>query len=111
MTSIRRVLLKWQIGALLITGLLTSLITYAVAWHAFNHLRNDGLAQIAYAIVRHGVIASDGTDSEDDAADEGEFVSQIWDSNGELQYSSLENDGPPAQKPGNHTVTWNGEPV
>lgn len=109
MTSIRRVLLKWQIGALLITGLLTSLITYAVAWHAFNHLRNDGLAQIAYAIVRHGVIASDGTDSEDDAADEGEFVSQIWDSNDELQYSSLENDGPPAQKPGHHTVTWNGE--
>ncbi|MFT3848956.1 MAG: ATP-binding protein [Propionivibrio sp.] len=108
MTSIRKVLLRWQIGTLLITGLLASFITYLVAWHAFNHLRNDGLAQIAYSIVRHGVIANDGSE-DDDEADEGEFVSQIWDSKNELQYSSLENGGPPAQKPGHNTITWNGE--
>lgn len=107
MTSIRKVLLTWQISALLITGILTSLITYAVAWHAFNHLRNENLTQIAYSIVRHGLVANDG--SEDDSTDEGEFASQIWDSNNELQYSSLDNGGPPAQKPGHHLVSWNGE--
>jgi len=107
MTSIRKVLLTWQISALLITGILASLITYAVAWHAFNHLRNENLTQIAYSIVRHGLVADDG--SEDDSTDEGEFVSQIWDSNDELQYSSLDNGGPPAQKPGHHLITWNGE--
>lgn len=107
MTSIRKVLLTWQISALLITGILASLITYAVAWHAFNHLRNENLTQIAYSIVRHGVVADDG--SEDDSTDAGEFVSQIWDSNNELQYSSLDNGGPPAQKPGHHLITWNGE--
>lgn len=107
MTSIRRALLTWQISALLITGILASLITYAVAWHAFNHLRNENLTQIAYSIVRHGVVADDG--SEDDSPDAGEFVSQIWDSNNELQYSSLDNGGPPAQKPGHHLITWNGE--
>jgi len=109
MSSIRRVLLQWQIGALLATGLLTCLITYFVAWNAFDHLRNDGLAQIAYSIVRHGVVASDGSESDDEVADDGEFVSQIWDSNNELQYSSLDDGGPPAQKAGHNVITWNGE--
>lgn len=106
--SIRRDLLLWQIGALLVTGLLASLITYVLAWNAFNHLRDDGLAQIAYSIVRHGIVSSDGED-EDDAADKGQFVSQIWDSDNELQFSSDDNTGPPRQAPGHHRVDWRGE--
>ncbi len=47
--SIRRDLLKWQIGALLVIALLVSLITFVLTWNAFNHLRDDGLAQIAYS--------------------------------------------------------------
>lgn len=105
--SIRRDLLLWQIGALLATGLLASVITYAFAWNAFNNLRDDGLAQIAYSIVRHGIVSSD--DDEDDTADKGRFVSQIWDSDNELVFSSLDNTGPPRQEPGHHTVDWRKE--
>lgn len=109
MNSIRRDLLKWQIGALLVTGLLASLITYSLAWEAFNHLRDDELVQIAYSIVRHGLVASNGEEEEGDDTDKGQFVSQIWDSGNELLYSSLDNTGPPPQKPGHNTLTWRGE--
>jgi signal transduction histidine kinase len=108
--SIRRNLLKWQIGALLATGLLASLITYALAWNAFNQMRNDGLVQIAYSIVRHGLVENEGDGAEEeDASDKGQFVSQIWGDDGELVYTSLDNGGPPRQKPGHHTLTWRGE--
>ena len=86
--SIRRDLLKWQIGALLVIALLVSLITFVLTWNAFNHLRDDGLAQIAYSIVRHGLVSSDNED-DDDAADKGQFVSQIWDSDGEAAELAL----------------------
>ena len=110
MNSIRRNLLKWQIGALLATGLLASLITYALAWNAFNQMRNDGLVQIAYSIVRHGLVENEGDGAEEeDASDKGQFVSQIWGDDGELVYTSLDNGGPPRQKPGHHTLTWRGE--
>ena len=103
MNSIRRNLLKWQIGALLATGLLASLITYALAWNAFNQMRNDGLVQIAYSIVRHGLVANEGDGEEEgDASDKGQFISQIWDGDGELLYTSLDNGGPPR-----HTILQN----
>ena len=107
--SIRRDLLKWQIGALLATGLLASVITFVVSWNAFNHLRDDALAQIAYSIVRHGLVSGDAEDDADDAADKGQFVSQIWDSDGELQYTSVDDAGPPQQPPGHHVVDWHSD--
>jgi len=106
--SIRRQLLLWQIGALLATGLLASAITYNLAWDGFNRIRDYGLEQIAYSIVRHGVVTDDGG-SDDDTADRGQFVSQIWNANGSLAYASREDVGPPPQAPGLHTVTWQGE--
>lgn len=104
MNSIRRQLLLWQIGALLITGLLASVVTYSLAWDAFNRVRDYGLEQIAYSVVRHGVERQAG----DDAPDEGQFVSQIWLADGSLFYSSLSDVGPPRQTPGWHIVEWNG---
>jgi two-component system, OmpR family, sensor kinase len=53
--SIRHRLLFWQIGALLVTGVLVSVLTYRLAWNGFNRIRDYGLEQIAYSIVRHGV--------------------------------------------------------
>lgn len=108
MNSIRRRLLIWQIGALLVTGLLASLITYSLAWDGFNRLRDYGLEQIAYSIVRHGVVSDDGR-QEIDPADRGQFVSQIWNADGSLAYSSLESVGPPPQPPGMHTMDWQGD--
>lgn len=105
MNSIRRQLLLWQIGALILTGLLASVVTYSLAWNAFNRVRDYGLEQIAYSVVRHGV----EHESEDEARnDRGQFVSQIWLADGSLFFSSLRDVGPPMQPPGWHIVTWEG---
>lgn len=105
MTSIRRQLLLWQIGALLLTGLLASVVTYSLAWSAFNRVRDYGLEQIAYSVVRHGV---EDADEKDAGSDRGQFVSQIWLEDGSLFYSSLNDVGPPMQTPGWHILTWEG---
>lgn len=107
MLSIRRNLLKWHISSLLFIGTVTTLITLFVAWHAFSGLRDDGLAQIAYSILRHGTITDD--ESDEDIDDPGHFSSQVWDNKGQLVYSSLPNDGPPLQTKGYHTYWWHGE--
>jgi two-component system OmpR family sensor kinase len=110
MNSIRRRLLLWQISALIVISLLASLVTYLLAWNGFNRIRDYGLEQIAYSVVRHGLTSDD--DTSQDAADEkdqGQFVSQIWNEHGELVYSSLDDGGPPPQKTGLHVLTWHGQ--
>lgn len=104
MNSIRGRLLLWQISALLLTGLLVSVITYLLAWDAFNRIRDYGLEQIAYSVVRHGV---EYDNDEEVRNDKGQFVSQIWAADGSLFYSSLDDVGPPQQDAGWHFVHWN----
>ena len=125
MNSIHSRLLVWLIGALLLSSLLASALTYEMAWRGFNTLRDYGLEQIAYSIVRHDTqdwltdqpdpepaAPSDQTaatePSQEQAQDDGQFVSQIWTSNGRLIYSSLTDTGPPLQEPGLHQVEWDG---
>ena len=104
MNSIRRRLLLWQISALLLTGLLVSIITYALAWSGFNRIRDYGLEQIAYTVLRHGV------EYDETLEDRGQFVSQIWNPDGSLFYTSTnEAEVPPRQKPGPHVVHWQGD--
>lgn len=103
--SIRGRLLLWQISALLLTGLLASAITYLLAWDAFNRIRDNGLEQIAYSVVRHGI---EYENEEEVRNDHGQFVSQIWASDGTLIFSSLDDVGPPRQDPGLHILTWEG---
>lgn len=103
--SIRGRLLLWQISALMLTGLLVSIITYLLAWDAFNKIRDYGLEQIAYSVVRHGV-EYDNTDEVRN--DRGQFVSQIWASDGSLFYSSIDEAAPPRQTPGLHVIEWQG---
>ena len=55
MNSIRQRLLLWQITALVVTSVLCSALTYRLAWDAFNRIRDYGLEQIAWSVVRHGV--------------------------------------------------------
>lgn len=108
MNSIRRRLLIWQITSLAITALLASAITYSVAWNAFNRLRDYSLEQIAYSILRHGV-AAETDDGEADEDDRGQFVSQIWEPDGKLAFTSIDGEGPPPQKNGAQTIRWKGE--
>ncbi|WIM06585.1 MAG: ATP-binding protein [Candidatus Nitricoxidivorans perseverans] len=104
MNSIRNHLLVWQISALLVTGLLVSVITYLLAWDAFNRIRDNGLEQIAYSIVRHGI---EYDNNEEVRNDRGQFVSQIWAADGSLIFSSMDDIGPTPQPPGLHVVDWN----
>jgi signal transduction histidine kinase len=126
LSSIRQRLLLWQIGALIVTGVLVSVLTYLLAWNGFNRIRDYGLEQIAYSVVRHGLkprlvtpsseapiagqsTAADASDDSEPAQDLGQFVSQIWDDSGRLVYSSLDNVGPPLQTSGFHVVRWEDE--
>ncbi|MDD5389548.1 MAG: ATP-binding protein [Gallionellaceae bacterium] len=103
MSSIRGRLLLWQISALLLTGLLVSVITYLLAWDGFNRIRDYGLEQIAYSVVRHGVQYDN---DEEVRNDRGQFVSQIWAADGSLFFSSLDDVGPPRQESGLHILKW-----
>ncbi len=107
-------LLFWQITALLVTALLVSALTYHLAWQAFNRVRDYGLEQIAYSVLRHGVKAAKpppaaDEEAQEEAEDLGQFVSQIWSSDGNLLYASLPDTGPPLQELGLHLVDWNDE--
>lgn len=97
--SIRGRLLVWQIGALVLTGLLVSLITYSLAWNGFNRVRDYNLEQIAYSVLRHGVVTESGEEASSDE-DRGQFVSQIWDAAGQLAYTSRPDIPLPPQKDG-----------
>lgn len=104
MNSIRRQLLVWQIGALVVTGLLVSLITYYLAWDGFNRVRDYNLEQIAYSILRHGVVNEDGTEDEAGPEDRARFISQIWNARGRLDYASDPQIRLPRQADGLHIV-------
>jgi len=105
MNSIRHQLLVWQIGALLLTGLLVSLITYILAWDGFNRVRDFNLEQIAYSVLRHGAVS----ESDLEEPDAGQFVSQIWDEKGQLVYTSNPDLRLPAQMDGTIRLRWDGD--
>lgn len=129
MNSIRQRLLFWQITALIVTSVLVSAFTYHLAWQAFNRVRDFGMEQIAHSVVRHGVRPHSWTLEPPERAaprpaarhapqdnpppwvtdDLGRFISQIWNTDSELLYASVEGIGPPLQEPGFHNVEWSGE--
>lgn len=82
--------------------LLVSVITYLLAWDAFNHVRDYGLEQIAHSVVRHGVQTTDDERREDSD----QFISQIWSSEGELLYASIDDGEPPRRPKGFNVADW-----
>ncbi len=104
MPSIRKRLLLWQLTALALVGIGASLATYWLAWNSFQKARDHELEQIAYTVVRHGLEGDD-----DDEIDRGQFVSQIWDTNGELVYSSSDPVMPRQTRMGLNEFSWQGE--
>ncbi|MDO9251303.1 MAG: ATP-binding protein [Hydrogenophaga sp.] len=125
MRSIRSRLLLWQISALLLTAVVVSVLIFRLAWVGFNDVRDQGLEQIAQTVLRHDPsldassyqapshtqqdlsILEKRWFADDDYLDQ--FVSQVWNKQGGLLYSSLPEVGPPMQAPGHHIVVWHGQ--
>jgi len=94
--SIRRRLLRLQIGMLLLLGLAAALVTFALANRSFATLRNLELTQIANAIARHGIESTDPNEPDDNP---GDFLSQVWETDGRLAYASHSPEAPrPTQR-------------
>jgi two-component system OmpR family sensor kinase len=120
--SIRTQLLAWQLLAVVLTALVVGLLTSRLAWEGFNDVRDLGLEQIAETVLRHDETLGQAplsTSLQEDPdgsmlrkrwfADEeylSQFVSQVWDAEGQLEYSSLSEVGPPLQPPGHSIVLW-----
>jgi two-component system OmpR family sensor kinase len=102
LNSIRKRLLIWQTSAFVLAALLVSLITYQLAWDGFNRMRDFALEQIAYSILQYGV---EPIGSPHDV----QFVSQIWDTNGKLRFTSRQDLDLPLLQPGLHTLERQGE--
>jgi len=114
MKSIRQRLRLWQVGALIVAAALEGLLTYHLAWGAFNEVRDHSLELIAHSVVRHGAPleappTKAATSLEPISTDLGDFTTQIWSPEGRLLYSSAEGDGPALQAAGLHRVDWGGE--
>lgn len=114
MKSIRQRLRLWQVGALIVAAGLEALLTYHLAWGAFNDVRDHSLELIAHAVVRHGApletspVPGVGA-PQPISTDLGQFTTQIWGPDGRLVYSSARGEGPALQSAGLHRVDWGGE--
>lgn len=99
MRSIRNRLLVLQIGALLAVAVVVSAITYRLTFDGFNRVRDFTLEQVAFSILQYGVEPLG-------SPDEGSFVSQIWNSDGTLRFSSRPEVNLPLQAPGVRRINW-----
>lgn len=89
--SIRFTVLAWQLGALLILGLIAIYTAYALATRSFSELRRLELAQVADAVARHEIVGDNTGDEQP-----GDFLSQVWEADGHLSYASHD---PPMARP------------
>lgn len=103
MNSIRVRLILWLTVALGVSSLFVGLIAYQLAWDGFNRLRDDSLEQIAYTILQHEVNPSPVADQA------GQYLSQVWNPDGSLRFSTRPEIQLPLQPPGAHQVDWQGE--
>jgi len=106
LNSIRKWLLAWQISALIVTALIVTLLTYALAWEGFNHTRDLSLQQLAWTLQHH----HSGDHSQTNPTQDGYILlNQIWDADGQLIFSSRRDVALPRQPPGLSTLEWEGE--
>lgn len=103
MNSIRVRLILWLTVALGASSLFVGLIAYQLAWDGFNRLRDYSLEQIAYTILQHEVNPSPVADKA------GQYLSQVWNPDGSLRFSTRPEIKLPLQAPGAHHIEWQGE--
>jgi len=103
LNSIRFRLFLWLTLALAASSVLVGLITYQLAWDGFNRLRDYSLEQIAYTILQHEVNPSPYADKG------GQYLSQVWNRDGSLRFSTRPEIKLPLQPAGLHLFEWLGE--
>lgn len=106
-TSIRRTLLGWQIGALLLLGVISASVAFLLADRSFETLRKLELTQIADAIARHGIEPDNPDEVEDE--EPGDFLSQVWEADGSLSYNSQSNIAPRPDRTGYYDFIHDGK--
>ncbi|MDX9993814.1 MAG: ATP-binding protein [Rhodocyclaceae bacterium] len=103
MNSIRIRLFLWLTLALATTSILVGLITYQLAWDGYNRLRDFALEQVAYTILQHEVNPSPNADHI------GQYLSQVWNPDGTLRFSTRPQIALPLQPEGQSQVEFGGE--
>jgi len=103
LNSIRVRLIVWLTIVLAASSLFVGLIAYQLAWDGFNRLRDYSLQQIAYTILQHEVRPSPVADQA------GQYVSQVWNPDGSLRFSTHPEIELPLHEPGAHHLDWQGE--
>ncbi|MCL2657859.1 MAG: ATP-binding protein [Betaproteobacteria bacterium] len=106
--SIRRLLVGWQIGILLLLAVAASGLAYSLMLRSFNALRELELTQIANAIARHGIDDDSDDASSSNKEDPGDFLSQVWEADGSLAYASHSPPVPKPNKMGNYDFQYGG---
>ncbi|MDD3676817.1 ATP-binding protein [Thauera propionica] len=103
MNSIRIRLFLWLTLALAVTSVFIGLITYQLAWDGYNRLRDFTLEQVAYTVLQHEVDPSPTADQS------GQYLSQVWHTDGRLHFSTRPPIDLPLQTIGHHQLEWAGE--
>jgi signal transduction histidine kinase len=103
LNSIRIRLFLWLTLALAVSSIFVGLIAYQLAWDGFNRLRDFALDQAAYTILQHEVDPSPVADQA------GQYLSQVWNRDGSLRFSTRPEIRLPLQPTGHHLIEWLGE--
>jgi two-component system, OmpR family, sensor kinase len=103
-TALRTQLLVWLLGALVLAGGAASVATYTRAQHDIDELLDYQLQQLAFSLSRQGAASPFEPGLR---AHEPDFVTQIWDRNGVLQFYSRPNFAlPRPPEPGFSNISW-----
>lgn len=101
MTSIRRHMLLWLLGALSLGAVLLALASYAFTLEEMNKVFDDELKQVALTVLTHHADsppASNPDGSAFDNADQYNFVTQVWTADGGRLFVSVANIQIPFQR-------------
>ena len=115
MTSIRRRLLVWLIGALTITTVAALAASFFAARDDVNELFDYQLQQLAFSLRNQpfpsvGLASPFRRGGDDDDDHSAHFITQVWDRSGTLIYFSRPGtDLPRAVRTGFSNVRWRGE--
>ncbi len=108
MSSIRGRLLAWLLSAVALVGVAAAGITYLRALQDLDEVFDYQLQQLAFSLTRSSLAAQ--PPATPGAMPEPDFITQVWDKNGVLQFYSKPSVALPRRpEPGFSNVHWKGQ--